>query len=69
MTSKQILVASIVISLMFVGCFQIMGLIFPGLAKDIDLFSIENLIRLGTIAAIAVVGHLGLFVAIRYVHR
>ncbi len=69
LTIQQVMAASIVISLVFVGCFQILGLVLPGLAKDVDVFSIENLVRLSTIAAIAVVGHLGLFAATRYLHR
>lgn len=69
LTSKQIVVASISVSLIFVGCFQLLGFLFPGLSKDVDLLSFSNLVRLCVIGIVATVGHAGLFVAVRYFHR
>ena len=69
LTSRQIAIVSVCVSLVFVGCFQILGLFLPGLAKDVDVFSAENLMRLSAITVIAVVGHAGLFAAIRYIRR
>lgn len=65
LTSRQIAIASICVSLVFMGCFQILGFFLPGLAKDVDIFSVENLIRLGVITVIAVVSHAGLFAVAR----
>jgi hypothetical protein len=66
---KQIAITSILVSLVFVGLFQILGFIIPKLSKDIDLISLSNLVRLATICVVAVVGHAGLFVAVRYFCR
>ncbi len=66
---QQVAVASLLVSLVFVGCFQIMGLTLSGLAKDIDLVSIENLFRLSIITVIATVCHFVLFAGIRYFRK
>lgn len=65
LTSRQIVIASLCVPLLFIGCFQILGLLLPGMSKDVDIFSVENLMRLSVIAVIAVVDHAGLFVTAR----
>jgi len=69
LTPRQILVASVVVSLIFVTCFQVLGFVFPGLAKDVEIISLGNLVRLGSISMIATVAHAGLFAAVRYLRR
>lgn len=69
LTPRQIALVSISVSVVFVILFQMLGFVFSGLAKDIDLFSLSNLVRLGTIGMLAVAGHAGLFTAVRYFRR
>lgn len=64
-TPGGIVRASLLIALAFVAGFQALGLVYTGLAKDIDIFSTENFIRLGLIATGVFVGHIGLFVLLR----
>ena len=66
LTLKGVAIAAFLIALVFVACFQFMGLMFTGLAKDIDVFSVENFIRLGLIAISVFVGHAGLLAVARW---
>jgi hypothetical protein len=66
LTLKEVAIASFLIALVFVACFQFIGLVFTGLAKDVDVFSVENFIRLSLIAIGVFVGHAGLLAAARW---
>lgn len=66
---RQIVIFSAVISISFVVLFQLFGFLFPGLSKDVDIFSFSNLVRLGAIGIVAMVGHVVLFVAIYCIRR
>lgn len=65
LASKQVVIASILLSLTFTGCFQILGYAFPGLAKDVDAFSVGNLIRLSVVAVVSIIAHTTLFMTAR----
>jgi len=69
LTPKQITISSVLVSLAFVGCFQILGLIVPGLAKDVDLLSIANLLRLSAVFAVAFAGHFALFATMKAISK
>ena len=65
LTLREVSIASLLIAIVFVACFQVAGLVFTGLAKDVDVFSVENFGRLSLIATGAFVGHLGLLATVR----
>ena len=65
LTLREVAIASLLIAIVFVACFQVAGLVFTGLAKDVDIFSVENFARLSLIATGAFVGHLGLLATVR----
>lgn len=57
MTMRQLAVAAAMSSVLAVVAFQIVGFIYPGLAKDVDALSFENVARLAVTLAIAFVVH------------
>jgi hypothetical protein len=62
--ARQIVIASLALSALFVVGFQLLGFIFRGLAKDMDVMSAANLNRLGMIGLLGVVGHIVLFLMV-----
>ena len=65
LTLREVSIASLLIAIVFAACFQVAGLVFTGLAKEVDIFSVENFARLSLIATGAFVGHLGLLATVR----
>lgn len=63
---KQTVAVSFWIALLVVIGFQLLGMIFPGLAKDMDLVSMSNFIRLVWFFLIVWITHIGLLIAIHY---
>lgn len=61
---KQAASLSFWIALLLVVGFQLAGLVFPGLAKDVDILSMSNFVRLSLIAVGAWIGHAGLLTAV-----
>lgn len=69
MSFRQIVALSIVMSLEFVVGFQILGVIFTGLAKDLDMISLDNLTRLALILGAAIVFHFMLLIICHFLYR
>ncbi|HEV6966689.1 MULTISPECIES: hypothetical protein [Roseateles] len=62
MTLRQVAVSTALLSLLGVAAFQTLGLAFSGLAKDVDLISLTNAVRLGVVLGIALAAHGGVLV-------
>lgn len=69
MSFRQIVTSSILMSFGFVVGFQILGVIFSGLAKDLDITSLENLARLALILGAAIVFHFVLLIICHFLYR
>lgn len=67
LTIKQVAYSSIIVSLLFVLALQALGFtIFPGLVKDMELISVDNVARMGLMILIGVISH---FVLLMSAHR
>lgn len=64
----QLIKNSILAAVVFVALFQVIGLLFSGLGKDISAFSVENLIRLLLIGTLVSFFHFAVFL-IGFVHK
>ena len=69
MSYKAIAYVALVASATFVFLVQVLGfVVFPGLAKDVDLLSSENATRVGLVLTICFIGH-GLLLTLARVAR
>lgn len=69
MSVQQLALTAALLSLLSVAAFQILGLVHSGVAKDIDLISFDNLVRLAVILAVALVVHGSALAACRFLRR
>jgi hypothetical protein len=60
MTLRQLAIAVALLSVLAGGVFQVLGLVYPGLAKDVDHISFGNVMRLAVVSGMAFVVHGGL---------
>lgn len=69
MTTRQLAMTATLLSFLAVATLQALGLVYVGLAKDIDPISFDNVARLAMIFAIAVAAHGSLLALCHFLSR
>lgn len=71
MTLQKLAIATVLLSVLTVAAFQIVGVVYAGLAKDVDPISFDNAARLTVVLVMALVAHGGLLVLCHFLrgHR
>jgi hypothetical protein len=59
-TSRQLTITAALLSVLAVGAFQLARFFYSGLAKDVDHISLDNVLRLAVVFAVALATHGGL---------